>query len=349
MALNPANDVTFYCSSSDWLVCTPSLSGTLSIQDLSSNTEFICSASLEGTLVIGNVFNGEFECASSLTGSISVAYLKSNWIQWSKIGEFDFTQDRTNLAGEMPLDWKGSVYAIYKLGTDVIVYGSGGISKLVPVNNVYGKANILSLGIKSKGAVLGTDEFHIFITSDGCLWKLTDKLEQLGYDEYLSAMTSPIISYDRINKLAFICDGTRGYVYSLDSASMGTCPVNITGIGYQNGTSYVMSSGTISTINSYIGTGPVDFGNRNFKSINEVDLGIDFSNTVNIDFGIAFKNNSNGAFSSIIWFDVTQEGRVFPNVFGKEFQFYISADGSISKLHYVRLKGMFADYNPIDS
>ena len=61
-----------------------------------------------------------------------------------------------------------------------------------------------------------------------------------------------------------------------------------------------------------------------------------------------YRNNSTGNFEDPIWFSVTTEGRSFPNFFAKEFKFCLSTGDDI-RLDYLRIKGMFADYNPIDT
>ena len=347
MARNPANDVTYYCRVADWLTFEPEISGTLELISIIDN-DLDFGISLEGIWAVGKVFSGdlgEFDI-QLYSGDIYIEYPYNNWIKWSKIGEFDFTQDKTNLAGEMPMDWPGNIYHIGKLDKAIIVYGSGGISILQPAENVFGKAILLPLGIKSKGAVLCQSTFHLFITSDGCLWKLSDKLERLGYEEFFSNLTNPIISYDIINRLAYICNGTTGYIFNCEVSSLGKGPANVTGIGYFNGIQYVMASGTIVPLNTYITTHPTDFANRKFKSILEVEVGGDFES--DLQFGVSYRNDSTGTFSTPIWFSVTMEGRAFPNFFGKEFQFHLTTAKDI-RLDYLRVKGIFSDFNSIDS
>lgn len=346
MPRNPANDVTYYCSESEWLDFNLSIDATVDVVSILDN-DLDFDLELDGTLVRAVVFNGTFDSISlTLSADFYIQNLKSNWIKWGKIGEFDFTQDKTNLAGEMPMDWAGNVYAIGKLDKSLVVYGSGGISILQPVENVFGKAILLPLGVKSKGAISCQLNFHLFITSDGCLWKLSDKLEKLGYEEFLSTLANPVISYDSVNKLAYICNGTSGYIFNCEVNSLGKGPANITGIGYFNGIQYVMASGTIVPLDAYITTHPTDFNNRNFKSILEVEVGGEFES--DLQFGVSYRNDSIGSFSTPIWFNVTMEGRAFPNFFGKEFQFHLSTSEDI-RFDYLKVKGMFSDFNPIDA
>lgn len=344
MARNPANDITFYCGESEWLVFNYTLEWSLELVSVEPKDTFNFAIELHGVFVNGTVFNGEFEPFKlALSADVYIQYPKSNWIKWGKIGEFDFTQDSTNIAGEMPLPWAGNIWAIGKLDKILVVYGSGGVTALQPIENVFSKKELLNLGVKSKGAILLDLSFHLFITSDGCLWKLGDKLEKLGYAEFLSAMVSPVITYDGVNRLAYICDGTLGYVFNCETYSMGAGPANVSGVGYFDGTSYVMASGYVINPEPYLTFHPTDFSNRNFKTVTEVEVGGEFDG---LELGISFRSDS-GTYTGPVWFPVTAEGRAFPNLFAKEFEFHLSTEEDL-RLDYVNVKGIFADFNPID-
>ena len=344
MARNPANDVTFYCRESEWLIFDPILGGSLEIVSVEPPDALDFAIELQGVFVNGTAFNGEFDSFKlDFFADFYIQYPKSNWVKWGKIGEFDFTQDRTNLAGEMPMDWPGDIWAIGKLDRAVIVYGSGGITVLQPTDTVFARRELLSLGLKSKGAILLTQFFHLFITSDGCLWKMEEKLERLGYVEFLSSMSNPVISYDRINKLAYICNGTLGYVLNCETYSMGAGPVNISGIGYFDGVPYIIASGSIINPEPYLTFHSTDFSNRNFKTVTEVEVGGEFDG---LELGVSFRSNTD-SYTGPVWFTVTSEGRAFPNIFAKEFKFHLSSEEDL-RLDYFNVKGIFADFNPID-
>lgn len=187
-------------------------------------------------------------------------------------------------------------------------------------------------------------DFHLFIDSTGCLWKLQDTFHKFGYEEFLSVLTNPIISYDRLSKLAYICDGTIGFVFSVEDASLSKGPNNVTSIGFYAGVSHICSSGALTIPSKTITFQNTDFYNRNFKTITEVEIGGEFDSTLVV--GISYRNNS-GTFSSPVYFSVTSEGRAFPNFFAKDFKFSLAATG-ITNLDYIKFKGIFADYNPID-
>ena len=96
----------------------------------------------------------------------------------------------------------------------------------------------------------------------------------------------------------------------------------------------------------YLYSNSIDFNNRNFKTISEVEIGGEFES--NLTLGVSYRNDITKDFESPIWFNVTMEGRAFPNFFGKEFQFHLTTNDTI-RIDYIKFNGMFSDFNPIDS
>ena len=135
-------------------------------------------------------------------------------------------------------------------------------------------------------------------------------------------------------------------MYNHSNRSLGKCSPKISGIVYYNGASYVLGSAAIVAVPNYLTLNAVDFNNRNFKSISEIEVGGEFGNDLTL--GISYRNDTTGDFEAPIWFNVTMEGRTFPNFFAKEFQFHLSTAEDI-RLDYLKVKGMFADFNPIDA
>jgi len=87
----------------------------------------------------------------------------SNFVKWSKVGYLDFTIDESNLAGERPMDWKGSVYDIRKLADSLVVYGTNGVTMMKPSGVHWGMNTIYRIGVKNKGAVSGDESVHFFV------------------------------------------------------------------------------------------------------------------------------------------------------------------------------------------
>ena len=267
---------------------------------------------------------------------------KKNWVKWSNIGSLDFTIGKDNIAGERPLDWKGWVYEIKKLGNKVIAYGENGVSALTPSNNAYGLDTIYRIGLKGKQAVAGDEVRHFFIDKEGKLWSLSESLEMLDYSEYLANLNSPVLSWDAKNKLLYICDGVLGFIYSLESKSLGKGPVNITGISYQGGTLYVVAPTTIATPTFEIWTDIYDMGTRKGKSITSLEFGIDLA--VVLKASIKYRSNKAVVFSRTDWYTVDSRGLVFIQCYGQEFCFGAKADTyEWFKPDYVKVNGKVYD------
>ncbi|GAG31849.1 unnamed protein product, partial [marine sediment metagenome] len=175
------------------------------------------------------------------TPDVLMEFFKSNWAKWSDIGNLDFTIWKDNVAGEMPLDWKGWIWNIKKHRNKPVYYGENGVSVLTPSGRNFGLNTVYRIGLKGKNAVAGDDFDQFFIDNKGQLFHFGESLEKLDYSEYLNDLTNPVLSWDAENYLLYICDGTYGFVYSPRSKSLGKGPVNITGIFSQSGTFYATS------------------------------------------------------------------------------------------------------------
>ena len=272
----------------------------------------------------------------------------SNFVKWSKIGELDFTIDETNLAGERPMDWKGAVYAIRKLAKALVVYGANGVTVMSPTEVHWGMETIYRIGVKNKGAVAGDDSVHFFVDNLGQLWQLGQSLEKLDYSEFLSTMTGTIIlSYDIEKKLLYICNGTVGYVYGVETKSFGEGPVNIAGVHPQAGTLYVVSDGEIETPSFEICTDIYDFGTRKPKTIQSIEVGSDLTEFLyaSIDYRTSYRDS----FKQIGWFLVNPGGKSFPKCYGVEFRFRLkSTIYEYFELDYLKIRGHIHGYSYLD-
>jgi len=277
-------------------------------------------------------------------GRIYVRAVKSNWVQWSKVGSLDFTVDKANVAGSRPLDWQGMVYGIKKLGNKVVVYGENGISYLIPAGKAYGLNTIYRTGLKGKSAFAGDASINFFLDNKGQLFSLADSVSRLDYSEYLSPLSSDVVlSYDAENGLLYICDGTYGFIYSTDSKSMGTCGVNITGIGNKDGGLYVGASDTIATPLFEICTDIYNAGTNKHKTVFEVDCGTSVQGRFQAQ--IDYKDTVQDAFSKTAWEDITDRGGCFLTALGREFRFRLkSTPYEYFELDYIEIRGVKHDH-----
>lgn len=341
---NPALDMTLVCEP---LILTTSITGTwINISIVAS--PITITISQLGSFNSGIIASGLIELTLSILPSASYINfseaVKANWIKWSDIGSLDFTVGKDNVAGERPLDWKGFVYCIKKLGSRVVVYGENGISFLIPSGPVFGLETVYRIGLKGKHAVSGDSSKHFFIDNAGKLWKLTDGLNKLGYEEYLSKLNKSIVlSYDEERNMLYICDGVLGYIYNAESGSFGEGPENVTGIGYQSETVYVAASSTIATAPFEICTDIFDLGSRTGKTIFSVELGTDL--TTNLYVSVDWRRDKAGEFMRTPWYAVSMQGRAIVVAYGREFRFRVKTTSyEYFELDYIKVNGVADAY-----
>jgi hypothetical protein len=212
-------------------------------------------------------------------------------------------------------------------GADIIVYGRNGVYKLIPSNTAFGQRSLLTVGLKSKLAVVdigptvgGT---HYFVDALGRLWKFAEGLELLDYREWLSGLGTVALSFNADTRLLYICDGTTGYVYNVDTGSMGKGPATVTGVQVQGSTLYVVQSGTMTIANFQIVTDITDLGSRKGKSITSLEVGVD--TTLTLQGAVEYRLKKQSAFSTTNWYTIDSRGQVFIPCFGYEFRFKIKA------------------------
>lgn len=343
---DPTKDLTLDCQVLDNLpeVLVTALGDWLNINILADPIEI--TVTLEGRFPEGFTITSDpvIVTVSPQEATILLEAIKKNWIKWSGVGSLDFTIGQDNVAGERPLDWKGWIYEIKKLDNKLIVYGENGVSILTPHDKFYGLTTIRSVGIYSSRAVAGTDQVHFFIDKLGQLYRFEKELELLDYSEFFSTMNTLVMSYDMQNDLLYICDGIQGYIYSHRSRSLGAGPVNITGIGSQDGMLLVTSAGAITTPTFEICTDIYDLGTRKFKTIRSIEVGTDL--TENMEASIDYRVSNKVVFSNIGWHPVTSDGVAYMTCYGLEFRFRLRvANYEYFELDYLKLNGLIHNYS----
>ena len=248
----------------DWQVMTSSSTIPL--------VKTICN--FKGQAVAGNVQSSWHGCGS-------------NHVIWTKIGEMDFTPARDNEAGFMKMPWSGVVYRVMRLGDYVMVYGSGGVAALKPVQSPvpsFGLEELLTVGIPSKMAVGGDNDSHVFVDTEGYLWKVGRSLEveklgigasypsasRLGYQEFLSSLSDIVISKNPEEPEFLISDDSNSYL--LTGYGMSEVHQLVTSLGRVNG-SLVAVFDDNEDEEYRVTTDLVDMGFRGQKTIMVLELG----------------------------------------------------------------------------
>lgn len=248
----------------------------------------------------------------------------SNWLRWSKIGTLDFTQDRSNVAGQMPFPFKGTIYAILQRGSRIIAYAKNGVATINPVGVAFGYTVLSNTGLKSEVAVIDISDAHYYIDTKGRLYTVKEGPPVLlDYREWLASLGTVAMAFNPETRLLYIGDGTTGYLYNVDTGSFGKGPATVTGAGIQDGTLYVVASGTMTIPNFEIKTDITDFGTRKAKSIQSLEVGVD--STLTIQAAIDYRHEKQSAFLTTNWYTVDSRGQAFIACMGYEFRFKLKA------------------------
>lgn len=282
-----------------------------------------------------------------------------NWVWWGSVGGGDLFWYRAvpsnwkdlflrNEWGLAPMPWFGTVQSIRPMGRSVVVYGTGGVTALVPTGNTFGLKDIegmpAGIGVVGRGAVHGDDTGHVFVGTDGDLWGVRGDLTavRLGYGEYLTTMTPANIniSYDPRMREHWIGDGTKAFI--LTPQGLGgpvptppACLARHPVMGLISG-----GGGRQEDVPFCIETGIIDIAERGGKHITTVQM---TAKDLEVG-GVYVDGSSNGRHYGSRVFPFNRDGVSFPSVSFAECNIGIAGsfghDGLISRVE-VR-------YNPED-
>lgn len=117
--------------------------------------------------------------------------------------------------GMCPLRYPGAIQAIHSLSVHPVVFGTNGISRLIPDGEQFMEEPIHPLGIPGRGCVGGNESECIFIDGSRDLWHLNGQsVTRLGYRSYMDDLdvSKVTISYDYEEGTYWITDTLTGYV-----------------------------------------------------------------------------------------------------------------------------------------
>jgi len=305
--------------------------------------------------ILDNILN----IGIGLKGVINLDHPDKNTIAWADIGSVDFVINQSNIAGKLPLPWNGYVYKIELLNNSsaAYVYGTNGITVIKAAGIYFDNKTISSLGLKNKDAMVNTGSEHYFILTNNRLCRITSEGQKviLGYAEFLSTLSDVVMSYDNYNNLIYICDGVKGYIYSIDSDSFTTGPKNITGINYNDDVFYALDSLLIAASEAIvipdfeIVTDIYDFGTKKEKTIFNIMLDVNY--TANLKAGIDFRTTPNDAFTSIPMVNINPHGIAEVPCYGREFRFRLSGNTGEDdfKLSSITVSGVIHGFSFLDT
>jgi len=320
---NPQNNVTFNCDRDPpaWITLTFEVSGGI-LNPVIFAGPIRLLFRLRGDIPYSaHVREGagiylDFE----LRGEWIIESARRNWVGWSKIGQASFVLDRVNDAGFRPMDWRGHVLALKQLQNDAIIYGTGGITRMIPSGHTFGFRDILPIGIKSKNAVCGSLAIHYFIDRNDQFWSLTDRdLNFLDFQEYLGTLQNPQLFYDEFLTRVIISDADAGFIYT--AAGLGGGYGNLTAYTYLEGNLLTQSPGEILQDPLEFATDIIDLGRRGQKTLESVHVGTDTDQRLFLAYDYRFSKSSQ--FVSTPWVIINPSGVGFLKCAGEEFRIKI--------------------------
>lgn len=283
--------------------------------------KFICGCNFNGQAVVGGILSDH--PMWNERGLHSVC--------WSGIGTFDFNPERDRTAGFADMDWglngQGIVYKIIKVGNAVGVFGSGGISLMIPVSEpmvTFGKKNISFLGIASGNHIAGDDSIVCFVDRYKDLWMMGSdlKLKKLGYRNWIRDLDDDFrITYVPEKKRFFISDDS--ICYALTESGMYSCHQLPTAAGIYGGELW----GFFKDTGDYewrVETDELDFKQRAFKTLQFIEVHGAGEDTYAM---VKYKNNvADDEFSELQWRNLNPQGIVYYPVSSSEFKISLKGD-----------------------
>lgn len=320
----PANNVTFECLYNNGVISLELHLGGTSLSATVTDARIQLTLRVGGGIAEGIVSRVNIISLSlTLDGEPVQETARRNWVGWSKIGEASFILDVTNDAGFRPMDWSGEVYAIKQLGKGAVVYGSDGITLMVPSAATFSFRNLAMLGLLSRDAVCGDDSIHYLIDKKYQLWKLNaEGLTYLNFSEHLSVLVNPVMHYDSYIKHVLISDADHGFILAADD-KLGDGYASLTGYVYEVGELRVSTPTTLERHPLSFTTDILDFGRRSQKTLTNVQVGTDVPEQLEIAYDYRF--DLKGLFRCTHWVRLNKEATAYLTCAGIEFRIKLRA------------------------
>jgi hypothetical protein len=273
-------------------------------------------------------------------------------IVWSGIGNVDFTPDRKNEAGYRRDPFGGEVYHVRRLGDNVIVYSSGGVTRMFPVTSpaaTFGFQELHKVGLKNRGAMNGDLNQHTFVDLENSVWKLNKEgLEELGYIEYVRNLDSGdnIVSFDPYKRDFYISDGVDSLLLSPNGMSNYPYPVSTTWYDDESAHGLCGLPGTPSppTYEPLLVSHIIDMGYRGQKTIFSIEIGA--SNAVGAKVAVDWRMDSSVSFERTGFVPVNNEGIASLIATGTEFRICMNSESftkDLSSLDYINVRWKMTD------
>lgn len=300
----------------------------ISVTNNVKNATFKTCINFRGQLIVGNCSlpkGPEKVDTEVLLDRVSVG--DSSTVAWSKIGSIDWEYTLGNEVGWAPMPWLGSVQGLLPLGKEVVVYGDNGICKLSmtaePVTT-FGIQEFGDIGVLNRNCFGGDTTSHIFVGTDYCLYLIEPEKAlsgegklptKLGYQEWLSKLSNPVVSFDPYKRHWWIGDEKNCFIFtgeglgesSKTPTHLSRIDGNLLGIFTQHHSDEAL-----------IETGDISFDSRGIKTLMCVESDLKAANKVYGSTAFCYDYTKPERYSSEILLD--PRGAFFPIIAGTEIR-----------------------------
>lgn len=278
-------------------------------------------------------------------------------IVWSKVGDVNFTPGMMNESGYRRDPFGGEVYHVRRLGDSVIIYSSGGITKMFPVDSpaaTFGFKELHKVGLRNRGAMNGDFNQHLFIDLENTVWRLNEEgLKELGYIEYVKGLDAEdihgwpldlVINFNPYKEDFYISDGSKSLLLSPQGMTNYLGSVNA--VWYDNEDAHGLC-GLPETIdeppNPLLVSHIIDMGYRGQKTIFSIELG---SAAMDAEVAIDWRMHHTMDFQRTSFVPINFEGIASLIVAGTEFRVCVKSSYFVtefSSLDYITLRWKMTD------
>lgn len=258
---------------------------------------------------------------------------KNNWVAWGGIGKIELEnllskEDRSNTTGFMPMNFRGDIYTVKKLGDKIMVYGSQGISAIKPGSvrpyktmAQFGREDLFNFGIAGKGAVGGNDKLQVFVDNFGYLHAIdaAGKHNRLGYSTFMANLENEIvITHDELKDEYYIADGERCYLMSSGLSEVFQSP---SGLLRQGSALYGVTYDSTDE-SAYITTNGFNMYTDSIKTVQTVET---MMSGTNLQGAIDYRFQPNESFTRGMVKNISRHGTFVPMVSGVDFRLHLKS------------------------
>lgn len=297
----------------------------------------------------------------------------TNWVGWSNIGGGDllniFLQTvaqndvgsvtggfsaavprviesfRRLESGFMPMPFQGSILRVVPLRSHVVVYGTQGIAVISPHSNpvpTFGLVEMIShTGLKDRGLVCGGMDRHVFVDNEDVMWTISNELqlERLGYEEYMADLVTannPLITRDHDQDEYYLSSGDENYL--LTKTGLCRSPQRVSAIALNQDDKQAFYTVATESTGINITFNTTDFGDRNIKTVQEVQVTCRNAGTAKLQLGCNWRYRKSESFTALAAADLDEDGRLRLMLTAVEFQFFLTCSDDADVEHIEGVK-----------